>query len=148
MTDEPNSHDYSEMIKREHRELHAALGAAQGVMRDSPLDPAVVRSTIGRLRQCVESLFAHEEESGYMREVVQRAPRFSERVEQLLEEHSHILGNIKSLCDQVNWIREGPVPWDDIKCKFADFAACLSKHETRENSILQKAYTSDIGTKD
>ena len=148
MTDDLHSTDHFGLIQREHRALREALGAAQDAMRDGPRNPAAARSTLERLHQCIRILFAHEEENGYMHDVVQRAPRYAERVNRLLEEHGQILSNIESLRDRLSGTGETFAAWHDVQSQFADFAARLSEHEARENSILQKAYTSDIGTKD
>lgn len=148
MADETFNHDYFEMLKREHRELGGAIHVAKDAFAAGAADPNAIREAIGHLCQLVKSHFAHEEEGGYMREAIQRAPRITKRAEKLLEEHEMMLAAIKELCETARRADDAEITSGELKSAFTAFINELSQHEAGENSILQEAYTDDIGTKD
>ena len=101
-----------------------------------------------RLAEILETHFRHEEQGGYLKEALRRAPHLITRTDALLEQH-------QSLSEQVETLRllahsgvESPAWWSRVESDFQKFASQLLNHEHAENNVIQEAFTEDIGTGD
>ena len=148
MSNETMTHDYYELIKREHHELGVALHDTEAAFEARPRDIAAIQIAVEHLFQLLESHFTHEEEGGFLHEAIERAPRVSRRASELLEQHAALRSAIASLREQVSSADAESRTWDKSHGMFIALMADLGKHESGENALLQEAYTEDIGTKD
>ena len=101
-----------------------------------------------RLREELVEHFHYEEEGGFFKDVVERAPRYSEQIDELCQEHVQSLQDL----DQMTHDAEVGEPtgewWDDLSHRFHEFSNQLMNHEARENQLLQNAYGIDLGAND
>jgi len=92
--------------------------------------------------------FDQEETSGFFKEIVERAPRLSDRADALIQEHAELRETIRQLVEQARKNRKSSNWWDETEDAFHDFSKRLMRHESEENSLLQEAYGVDIGSQD
>ena len=92
--------------------------------------------------------FAEEETAGFFDDVVDRAPRLSDRIDALRTEHQQLLAAIRRL-NEVAGDGDGSADWwQRLEAAFHQFSNDLMHHESTENEILLEAYTDDIGAAD
>lgn len=88
--------------------------------------------------------FAAEEKEGYLREVLDAAPRFQRRVERLGTQHASLALQFDGIHRAVEKVA-APLDWASIQRALQDFAEDFSEHESSENEILMSAFLDDLG---
>jgi hypothetical protein len=135
-------------LQDEHVELNKALALVNAALSAPDRRKAVVVDLIDRLVEDVEIHFRHEEEGGYFRAVVARAPRLSEQADELQRQHAVLAEQGEKLRLLARSGMETESWWKLVEQQLADFRAQFADHERRENSLLQEAYDLDIGPAD
>ena len=148
MSDAPVDHEFFEEVQREHDELRELLGEVHRVLAERLEKVAEVSERLASLSEHVETHFQEEEIAGFFDQVVERAPRLSDRVDRLRTEHQALLGAVRSLYDAATQGDGSADWWKRMEGTFHDFSKDLMHHESHENDLLQEAYGEDLGTGD
>ena len=148
MNDTQSDHEFVEAMKSEHRELGSALANVRAEVASESRKKKTLEDLVTQLRELIEAHFAHEEFGGYLKEALDKAPRFTVQAAALQDQHEDLLEDIEKLRILVHSGVESPVWWSRVEADFRAFAARLLNHEHAENRIVQEAFTVDIGTAD
>ena len=158
MAEKRLDHDFFEMMKHEHQELIDLLGQVRNALDPAAKDPAAkdpdvkdateVKRLMTDLCDHVRSHFEHEEEGGYLHEVLEHAPRLTNLAEKLLQQHATLSEIAEKLCWHVKTEPSEGTWWKELEEMFDDFSKQLLKHEAQEDGLVQEAFTQDIGTGD
>lgn len=148
MNEPQTSHELAEQIRQEHEELRALLGEIHGMLAKRLEAVASVAETLASLNEHVETHFAEEETAGLFDDVVDKAPRLSERIDALRNEHEQLLVAVRRLSEVANDGDGSDDWWQRLDAAFHEFSRDLMHHESCENEILLEAYTDDIGAAD
>ncbi len=100
------------------------------------------------LDELIDSHFHGEEDSDCFPNLMDLAPRVSERVAILLAEHGELRAAIHLLVEDAARSAGTPEDWDRLAAGFRAFAAKLLQHERGENELVQEVFTEDLGSKD
>lgn len=90
-----------------------------------------------------------EEEGGFMTVVRDRRPTLSARIDELMDEH-HVM---RRACGEIeDFLGHHPAPSPDEVARVRQMVEALldrlQRHEVTENTLVQEAFTQDIGTGD
>jgi hypothetical protein len=125
-----------------HVRLSEQIGALRASCHDHVGNDATERLSLRRqleqLRKTTEEHFALEEEGGDMTSVLDIAPRYSQLVDALRQQHD-------SLRDQARRLSEQP---DCRAAAIRDFIETLEAHEHAENAVVQSAFSDDLAAGD
>jgi hypothetical protein len=128
-----------------HRRLHAdieTLWTCRSRRRD---DDAAWRAELaqglGQLQTTLDEHFRLEEEGGYLREVLEIAPRYATVAESLRRQHD-------SLHDQIRSIHPRSDTADELVEDIDRFLRALEIHEHAENAVVQSAFEDDLAAGD
>jgi hemerythrin HHE cation binding domain-containing protein len=134
--------DHAEQLLSEDRRVAAMAGA---VRRRQGL--GALAHALKDLRATLVNHFAGEEEpDGFFDVIIDRAPVFIGRVEQLRHEHTTFLRDVDLILDRVRACLVGPVA--EIMRDAAALAERIERHEAREGNLLGDAMRTDIGAGD
>ena len=137
-----------ERIVGDHANLRDLLGEMHRIVvgRSETVDNVVksVNTLIDFLRQH----FKREEDDGFFGEIAARAPRLSERAEDVSREHIELLAAIESFRDTALGGTATGAWWERLNSEFHRLMKDLMHHERREQDLLQEAFNVDIGTAD
>ncbi|MBC8353181.1 MAG: hemerythrin domain-containing protein [Planctomycetes bacterium] len=148
MNQPQTNHELFEDIRREHEELRELLGEIHRTLANRLAAVASVSAMLVSLGDHIKTHFEEEETTGLFDNIVDRAPRLSERIDALRTEHQQLLAVVRQL-NEVARNGDGSVDWwQRLNTDFHKFSAELMHHETAENDILLEAYTDDIGASD
>ena len=148
MSSENWEHEFFEIMKAEHQELATVLREIRSAVSSEDRNRNQVEDLITRLSELMEVHFRHEEEGGYLKEALERAPRFTSKAESLLDQHEALQEEIEKLRLLVHSGMESQAWWTRIESDFHTFSDRLLNHEHAENKVVLEAFTDDIGTGD
>lgn len=135
-------------IAREHKRLSNHLGNLLRVLAERQRTVVELAVEFEKLKDELVQHFHEEDEGGFFDGIVEHAPRLSERIEALRQEHDRLLEQLNELQTKVDVPAPSPEWWQELERSFHDFSCELMRHEHRENEILQEAYGVDIGAQD
>ena len=138
---------YEEML-REHEELRELLGKANQLTTDCTASVSEVQEAITSLCEHIGNHFEAEESGGYFEEAVLQAPRVSERVAALKDQHAQMREQITKMVEFVGSFQGTSDHWKELGEHVHRFSVDLMQHENKENELLQEVFTDDIGSKD
>ena len=125
-----------------------SLAASLGAVAERP-DDVGTRVEMLRLLRKLEHLlpehFEYEEAGGYLAEALAVAPRLTRRAQRLRGEHSEFSAKLAALADRAREAGESPGSWTALAAGVRKFTYELRHHELEENSLIQDAFTDDIG---
>jgi len=147
MNQAQSKHELFEEIRREHEELRELLGDVRRMLASRLETVASVAEMLALLSEHVETHFSEEETAGLFDQVVDRAPRLSDRIDSLRTEHQQLLSSVRNLNEAAAGDSSGDW-WKRLETAFHEFSSGLMHHESAENEILLEAYTDDIGAAD
>jgi hypothetical protein len=142
---EPEPH---EKVLREHEDLRRVLAELRGLAdrivrepggRDAP---RALLDGVEALRSRLAAHFLHEEESGLPNALADRLPHVADRADMLRGEHFFILEDLQSL---VNEAHRSLLVGEELGVRARQVLLRIARHEERETSLIQQAFTSDIG---
>ena len=138
----------TESIVHEHAQLRLILDSVRETLLDRQATPQVVAAMIIELSSRIKQHFDHEEQGGFFEEVIDVAPRLSDRAEALLQQHLEFVDQL----DLLQQHAESPAPsdswWARLIQLFDEFLHRFLAHEQAENALLLQAYNEDIGAED
>ncbi|MCA9246249.1 MAG: hemerythrin domain-containing protein [Planctomycetales bacterium] len=148
MIQEALNHQFFEMMRREHRELTDVIGTLREQLQEKVPAAEALRLSITKLADLALGHFEHEEHGGYLCEVIEQAPRLSERAETLKAQHATMRDDLSQLVELVDQVAAGQMSVNKLRENLNAFLRSLLDHESAENELVQEAYTDDIGSKD
>jgi hypothetical protein len=141
---------YLEAIKREHRTIGEQAHQIDVLLRKSVAHgwtAGLIHALALRLKELEETLqrhFTSEEEGGFLDEAVCSAPQHATESTRLMHEHTEILSWIREM---FAWANDKLVSDPSQSFSFGKSLEAtlrqLLMHETRENSLLRKAFNLD-----
>ncbi len=141
-----NSHQCpNTTIARQHDQIEALIDAISSRFDVEKMATRNLASLINSLAAHLEMHFELEEENEYFDLVLRQAPRLSNHVDQLLQQHTTLKTEVDAL---VTMARRALAEGGDvtkIASRFGKFRKKLLDHERAEIDLLQEAYTRDLG---
>jgi hypothetical protein len=136
----------AEALRKAHNRLTEDLDRLEQVLGcPSPENQAEIAYDLAKARRYLTEHFRLEEQNGYMNVVSNRQPRFERAIERLHDEHRELSLSLDALVAEA----EIGKPLDDaFRGKVQQWIDRLRSHETKEDELVQEAFTVDIGTKD
>lgn len=137
-----------ESVVHEHAQLRLILDSVRETFLDRQATPEVVAAMTIELSSHIKQHFDHEEQAGYFEEVIDVAPRLSDRAEALLQQHLELVDQLDLL--QRHAESSAPIDswWARLNQMFDEFFHRFLAHEQAENALLLQAYNEDIGAED
>lgn len=89
--------------------------------------------------------FEFEESDGYFLDVVKLAPQMSPELDRLRRDHIDLVERSRELLDLSRAVLEESRRWAEAECAFGALSSRLTKHERKENDIMQEVFSLDIG---
>ena len=103
---------------------------------------------IKALRDSLADHFEVEERDGYLAPALDVAPRFTRQASELQRQHQQFLEVLDRFIEQLQTCDSSIRCWQDARQEFEDFLDQLLEHERAENTIVQSAFTEDLGSGD
>ena len=132
----------------EHLEMHGLLDEIRAMLAAKESDFGEVASRLARARDLLTQHFEHEEAEGYFFHVIRVAPQYKLLVDSLCQEHPKLSEQITALVEEAEQLPGSDACWGYVERQFKAFSFQLSRHESKENRMVQQAYNRDIGTSD
>ncbi len=145
MYDDIVTHEAVELMRVEHEQLRQLLKQIGATLQGDSRQQAEIDRLMGQLSELVESHFRHEEEGGYLKTALDRAPHLAAKAEKLNDQHAMLLEQIDKLGMLVHSGVESPAWWARVETDFHQIEVNMQHHEEAEIDLLQKAFTEDIG---
>jgi hypothetical protein len=135
-----------EAMSKAHSRLMQDISQVEQIL-GSPLpgNQRDVHYELARVRKYLTEHFRLEEVNGYMDVVRQQQPRFERAIQHLHDEHRELTRSLDAL---IEGAEPGRTIDDSYRVKVQEFIDRLRRHETKEDELVQDAFTVDIGTKD
>lgn len=105
-------------------------------------------SLLNSLAAHLELHFELEEEDEYLGYVLNRAPRLSGHVAQLLRQHGAMKQKVGELVDMAREAFAEDADTTELAVRFQRLRIQLLEHEQAEIDLMQEAYTRDLGSGD
>jgi hypothetical protein len=142
----PISDALAAALGRAHAALLADLDrlgdAAQPVSRARLSE---LRARLGATQAHIVAHFRFEEENGYMDAVRTREPRFSARIDSLAADHRRLSATLEAITRDA----AGATTVDEaLRHRIQEWIDELTRHELRENDLVQEVFNSDISAED
>lgn len=141
-------------IKDDNRQVHDLLAEA-GELVHGALQHVVparrLAEVLSDLRDQVAIHFSLEEAYGYFEDAIDTAPQLSERAEELRSQHGELFVKLCGVVEQAErWLyheaERGALT--ELHNRFEKFRHEFREHETREATLIQEAFASDVGVGD
>jgi len=132
-------------IARQHAQIEALVDALSSRFDAEKKATRNLVSLINSLAAHLEMHFELEEEDGYFGFVLTRAPRLSNRVDQLLRQHASLQAEVDELVEMARRVFAEDRDATELAASFRKFRKRLLDHEKSEIDLLQEAYTCDLG---
>lgn len=107
--------------------------------------------TFGHLRYQLKVSFEREEACGYFHDVVAAAPELSDVADALRAEHADLLAEIDRIlhvAESMFLDPDGAEKYAPLLASGRTFLGRLARHEHRETSLIQRAFSQDLGVGD
>lgn len=125
-----------------HLRLHEEIDELRACCHDHFESDRSARSALMRqveeLRATINEHFALEEDGGYMRSVLDVAPRYSQLAESLQQQHPALRDQLEGLVAESG----------DLAAGIQNFIEALEAHEHAENALVQSAFSDDLAAGD
>jgi hemerythrin-like domain-containing protein len=136
----------------EHREINQTADALDALTnREDAVEAysewrSELRETVERFADLLESHFEHEEEGGFLRDVLREVPNSEASVRTLKQEHGEIKSAMAALLGDLGATRHGGE--DDvrrIRTAVQGITSTLHHHELSEQQLIQRTYYREYG---
>lgn len=135
-------------IDDEHKQMRVLLGDVHSILKSRTESVEHVKRAFKGVATYLQQHFDNEDEGGFFAEIVQQAPRLSEPAKQVSQEHARLLADFSELTERAGQGDGTAEWWDKMGTQFHDVSKQLMEHEHREQELLQRAFTEDVGTGD
>lgn len=110
-------------------------------------DGRQVAALLDDVHERLTARFRHEEEGGYLGEVVAVAPGRLGEATRLRRQHGELLADLARLEEMAERCRD-PSQWNELRAAAALFRSELERHERAETELVQETLTTDLGAQD
>ena len=142
----PSKDLFAAEIDQAHSAFHANLRKLDESVRPaSAARLEEVRDELRLVRTHTSEHFRLEEQSEWMDAVRKRGANMERSVDHLLQEHRELLEALDTLIEVVQTARSVD---DVVREKVHKWIERVRRHETREDDLIQDAYTLDLGAAD
>ena len=135
-------------LGRAHASLLADLRKLEQVLQ---ADPGVsyltlnLRDRLVAMRSHITEHFGFEERNGWMDAVRKQEPRLEHAIQQILEEHRHLVQSLDTLIEEADAATKLE---DLLRQKVLRWIQRVREHEASENELLEDAFVEDLGAGD
>ncbi|NLX56787.1 MAG: hemerythrin domain-containing protein [Planctomycetaceae bacterium] len=143
-----NSERNSFVPLEEHTKLRRLLSDLKDKLAQQSAAFREVVDTIQQLGDQIDVHFHAEEASDCFPELVNTAPRVSNRVATLLAEHDELRAEMHQIVQGTRSRSGTAEDWEQLASQVEVFTGKLMAHERAENELVQEVFTDDIGSKD
>lgn len=105
-------------------------------------------SLLNALAVHLEMHFELEETDGLYENILRRAPRMTQKVDSLLQEHVLLMSLVSNLVEAAREAFAKGSGTVELANGYDNFRHQLEEHEERERGVLQESYLRDIGSCD
>ena len=140
MKDDIATHEAVELMRVEHDQLRQLLEQIGATLRGDGRQQAEIDRLMGQLSELVESHFRHEEEGGYLKTALDRAPQLTVKAEKLKEQHAMLLEQIDKLGMLVHSGVESPAWWTRVEADFHQIEVNMRHHEEAEIDLAAEGF--------
>lgn len=125
-----------------------------GDLRDlleEPADKETCRWLLAVLDALLDTLpreMELQEQGGYMEEVLEQYPNWSDQVDQLQHEKRALYVKLRQLRDGISREHRYSKIAEEVRTGLRDWMSSLAAHHRHERRILQTAFNLDVGTGD
>ena len=144
---QPRTDGHSQ-VHGEHGHLRHLTDSILETMTARASSCQVIADMFSELNEHTLEHFRHEESGGYFSEALERAPRLSERADELLGQHPVIVEQLDELQTHATKPSSNETWWNELEQMFQRFLEVFEEHEVGENELLQNAFLVDIGAED
>ncbi len=148
MSDMDSERDPFELLLEEHTKLRGLLSDLRDKLAQRSGAFREVVDTIQQLGDQIDVHFHAEEASDCFPELVNTAPRVSDRVAILLAEHGELRAEVHQIVQGAKSRSGTAEDWEQLASQVEVFTGKLMAHERAENELVQEVFTDDIGSKD
>jgi len=135
----------AEALAKAHVALLKDLRELDEVSRlPSPGSPAEVTKRLAATQEHITAHFRFEEQNGYLDVVRKREPQMERTIEALHDEHRQLLLSLNVLLEEAR----ATGGTESFRERVRAWVRRVRQHESRENSLVQDAFTTDIGPED
>lgn len=103
-----------------------------------------LRARLGGFRRLLLDHFEHEEDGGFLRDVLAKVPNSQSKVEALRDEHDNIERRLDTVLDDLERLEATDDP-GPIQQQVEDLTNLLVQHETEEQHLVQRTYYREYG---
>lgn len=150
MTKIVESPTVTKRLAAEHRHLSKAtqqlraLAAGPVTEEGLPFWRQDLQSRLSGFRSLLLAHFKHEEEGGFLQDVVREVPNSQQHVAKLRHEHADLERRLDTVIAELGEL-EKPERAEAIQRKVAVLTEILVKHETDEQHLVQRTYYREYG---
>jgi hemerythrin len=137
----------TEALERAHAKLTSDLQRIETILHQppSPESHSELSYELAKVRRYLLEHFRYEEQNGYMDVVRKRDPRFDHAIAQLRVQHRELAQTLDGLILQS---QSRQTVDEAFRAMIQEWSNRLRAHETKEDELVQEAFTVDVGTKD
>lgn len=132
-------------LKAAHDAVLADLRELDRLAGTGPCPSSAVLARLTAARADLRKQFAFEEEDGYMRAVMERAPNRERAIEVLRAEHRELAEALDSMVQAAALVVAAE---EALRGEVKSLINQVQKHEAAENALVQDVFSLDIGTED
>jgi uncharacterized membrane-anchored protein YhcB (DUF1043 family) len=137
---------FGEALLRAHRALLGDLRALDEAVRLAAQESlADLRTHLETTRCHLTQHFAFEEQNGYLDSVLKLQPHLGRAVQHLLEEHRKLSASLGAIAAEAG---SAPALSEGLREQVRAWVKQVRRHERRENSLVQDAFTIDLTAED
>ncbi len=138
-----------EAFLEEHRDLLDVMSKIDKALEARTATLAEVAQLLGQLGDRLVKHFAFEEEGGYLGEALLHAPRLVAKANELLAQHPQMVQFTRDMVREIDEVEHPSEQWwAETHRKFREFQELLIRHEREENTLVQDAFSTDLGAND
>ena len=120
----------------EHRGLRSMVAELRSACDAGAWSGGRMHERARRLAAMAAEHFAHEEDGGYMADVIASCPWMARAADRLLREHAFMREELMVMCE---------APHTLTRARLMALLDLLSRHEREENAMVQELWLQDMG---
>jgi hypothetical protein len=125
--------------------LHDLTNLEEAAQPKSPMSRPELRARLAKAQERVLAHFRFEEQDGYMDAVRTREQRLTHTIDELASDHHRLVTALDAIVHDAS---VGTSADEDLRCRVREWVNELTRHELRENHVVQDAFNSDITAED
>lgn len=145
--------DVLAQLDSEHRQLSKAIQELQALVRSPVTEKTLAgwkkntEASLEVFQGLVRGHFEHEEEGGFLRDVLREVPNSQREVRALRREHRDIERRLTKIRKKLSKLDDSGAA-ERISRRIAEMTRLLVNHETTEQHLVQRTYYREYGVGD